>query len=182
MKKINTASLARIALGSAVIAVTSWIYVPSVLPYTLQTLGVFFVLCLLGGRLGSISVLVYVLTGAAGFPVFSGFRGGPGVLIGATGGYIAGFILSALIFRICIYIAGNSLTGRILGSVLGLAGCYAAGSLWYAATVTGSIGAGFLSALGVCVVPFIIPDLIKIALAAALAEVLRRRLGSKLIG
>ena len=183
MKKgINTASLARIALGSAIITVTSWICVPSAVPFTLQTFGVFLVLCLLGGRLGCISVLVYVITGAVGFPVFSGFRGGIGVLLGATGGYVAGFILSALIFRLCVFIGRNSLAARIIGCVLGMAVCYAAGSLWYAVSVTGSLAAGFLSSLGICVVPFIIPDLIKIALAVIFAEVLRLRLGRKLIG
>lgn len=180
-KRIKADSLVRIALGSALISITSWISLPSPLPYTLQTFGVFFTLCLLGGKAGGLSVLVYVLMGALGFPVFSGFRGGIGVLVGATGGYIAGFILSALIFRLITLLGKDSLISRVTGCAVGIAVCWIAGSLWYALTVTGSLTAGFVSALGVCVVPFIIPDLIKITAAVFLAEAVGRRIGRKAV-
>ncbi|MBQ4055068.1 MAG: biotin transporter BioY [Clostridia bacterium] len=181
-KRINAASLARVALGSAVIALTSWISIPAPMPYTLQTFGIFFVLCLLGGKEGLFSVAVYVLIGAVGFPVFSGFRGGLGVLIGPTGGYIMSFILSAVIFRICDAGGRRSFALRMLGSLLGMALCWIGGSLWYAATVTGSVRTGFISAALICVLPFIIPDLIKTVSAVLFAEALRRRIGRKIIG
>ncbi|MBQ3100135.1 MAG: biotin transporter BioY [Clostridia bacterium] len=180
-KRIKAASLVRVALGSALISVTSWISLPSPLPYTLQTFGVFFTLCLLGGGQGGLSVLVYVLMGALGFPVFSGFRGGIAVLLGATGGYITGFILSALIFRFITQLGKDRLCPRIIACICGIAVCWISGSLWYALTVTGSIVTGFISALGVCVVPFIVPDIIKITAAIVLAEAVGRRIGRRVI-
>lgn len=178
-KSIKAASLARIALGSAFITLASWISIPSPMPYTLQTFGIFFTLCLLGGGQGSISVLVYVLIGALGFPVFSGFRGGVAVLVGTTGGYIAGFILSALIFRIVTLLGKNSPASRIVGCTVGIAVCWVCGSMWYAISVTGSLLTGFVAALGICVVPFIIPDIIKIAAAIILSEAVGRRIKRK---
>ena len=80
------------ALTAAIIAVCAWITVPGPVPFTMQTFGVFLALRLLGGKRGSISVALYILLGAAGLPVFSGFKAGIGVLIGPTGGYILGFI------------------------------------------------------------------------------------------
>ena len=67
-------------------------------PFTMQTFAVFLALGLLGGRRGTYAVLVYLLLGMIGIPVFSGFRGGPGVLLGTTGGYILGFLGSALVY------------------------------------------------------------------------------------
>ncbi|MBQ1422124.1 MAG: biotin transporter BioY, partial [Firmicutes bacterium] len=95
--RLDTGDLALVALFAAVMAVCSWITVPAAVPFTLQTMGVFLAVGLLGGKRGTISVLVYLFLGAIGLPVFSGFAGGLGYMMGATGGYIIGFLFSALI-------------------------------------------------------------------------------------
>ena len=89
---MKTRDLTLIAVFAAVIAVCAWISIPAAVPFTLQTLGIFLAVGLLGGRRGTISVGVYLLLGAVGAPVFSGFNGGIGYLLGATGGYLLGFL------------------------------------------------------------------------------------------
>ncbi len=113
-----------------------------------------------------ITVILYIFLGIIGLPVFSGFSGGIGHLLGATGGYVLGFILTALIYYIVIKCFGNSTKNKAVGLSLGLLACYATGTLWYTAIYLEEISLeGLLSALTICVVPFIIPDTIKIAVA-----------------
>lgn len=97
-----------IAIFAVIIAVCSWISVPMVVPFTLQTFGVFCAVGLLGGKRGTLSVLIYVLLGAVGVPVFAGFSSGIGTLFGVTGGYIMGFIFTALIYWLITAIFGKS--------------------------------------------------------------------------
>ena len=164
--------MAYIALTAAFMSICAWISVPATVPFTLQTFAVFLCAAVFGSKCAGIAILVYIMLGAIGLPVFSGFRGGPGMLIGATGGYITGFFPAAVI-------AGWRAKLRpgyavdIIFMLLGLAACYAFGTAWYAA-VYGSGLAAFKSALLVCVVPYLAPDFIKLALAAALAPRLRR--------
>lgn len=161
-----------IGFFAALMALCSWIMVPSALPFTLQTMGVFLTMGLLGGRRGTLSVLTYILLGALGLPVFSGFTGGIGALLGATGGYIAGFLLSALVMWAMEVLFGTGRKVLALSMVLGLLTCYGFGSGWYLAVY--AQGKGLWAVLLQCVVPFMIPDLIKIAVALFLTGRLRR--------
>ena len=140
---------------------------------TLQTFGVFLTLGLLGGKRGSITVLVYLLLGAVGVPVFSGFRGGLGSLLGTTGGYIFGFMLTSLAYWLITAVKDTPLT-RLLAMVLGLALCYACGSWWYMARYlsAGSVTLGIV--LLKCVVPYLLPDALKLTLAWFLTARLKR--------
>lgn len=91
--------LAYIALMAALIALCAWISVPlGPVPFTMQTFGIFAALGLLGGRRGTLAFLIYLLLGIVGLPVFSGFSAGAGVLFGATGGYLLGYLAAALLF------------------------------------------------------------------------------------
>ena len=174
-KKFRVVDLAYMAVCAALIAVCAWITVPAAVPFTLQTFGVFCVLGLLGGRRGTIAVLVYILLGAVGLPVFSGFNGGIGALLGTTGGYILGFIFIGLIYWGAEKLFGSKLAVRIVAMVLGLLVCYAFGTAWFMivyARRSGAIALG--TALGWCVFPFIIPDLIKMALAVLVSDRLRK--------
>jgi biotin transport system substrate-specific component len=84
------------AFFAALITVCSWISLPVAdIAFTMQTFGVFLALGLLGGKWGSVAIAIYLLLGAVGMPVFSGFRGGVGMLAGVTGGYLWGFSSSA---------------------------------------------------------------------------------------
>ena len=172
--RLNTGDLALVALFAAVMAVCSWITVPAAVPFTLQTMGVFLAVGLLRGKRGTISVLVYLFLGAIGLPVFSGFAGGLGYMMGATGGYIIGFLFSALIMWFMEKVFGRDMKILILSMVLGLILCYAFGTAWFITVYSGSNGPiDLATALGWCVFPFIIPDAIKIAVACLLIRRLR---------
>ena len=164
-------NLAFTALGAVLIAVCSWISIPTAVPFTMQTFAVFFVLLALGGRRGTCSILVYILLGAAGMPVFSNFSAGAGVLLGATGGYIAGFLLTGLIYWLFTRLLGQKTAVRVLGLLVGLLTLYAFGTLWYLAVYARTQGsAGLFTVLSWCVFPFVVPDLIKLELALLLAR------------
>jgi biotin transport system substrate-specific component len=160
-----------IAISAALIAICSWISIPTAVPFTLQTFAVFFVLLLLGGETGTIASLVCVLLGAVGVPVFAGFSGGIGILLGSTGGYIIGFLFVGLIYILFEKFFKKNIVMKIVALVLGLAVCYAFGTAWFMHVYIKSSGeVGLLTVLGWCVFPFIIPDLIKMALAVVVAK------------
>jgi len=164
--KLKTIDLAHIAMFAAIMAICSWISIPATVPFTLQTFGVFLAVAVLGGKKGSLSVLVYLLLGAVGAPVFAGFSGGFGVILGSTGGYIVGFLLSALAMWAMEKIPGNRKIILILSMIVGLIICYAFGTIWFMYVYAKSSGAiGLMTALSWCVIPYIIPDVIKIVLA-----------------
>lgn len=173
--KITTKELVFTALMAVIIAVCSWISIPTTVPFTLQTFGVFMAVGLLGGKKGTISVLVYILLGAVGVPVFAGFSGGVGVLFGTTGGYIVGFLLSGLVYWAMTAAFGEKLPIMIIAMVLGLIVCYAFGTAWFMIVYAKNTAPiGLMTALGWCVFPFIIPDCIKIALAVVLTKQLKK--------
>ena len=174
-QKWQARDMAYVAIMSVVIAICSWISVPTTVPFTLQTFAVFLAVGVLGGKRGSLSVLIYILLGAVGIPVFSGFAGGFGVLLGNTGGYIIGFLFSALLMWAMESISGKKNLWLALSMVLGLLVCYAFGTVWFMVGYARNSGAvGLATVLGWCVIPFIIPDLIKIALALVLSKRLRK--------
>ena len=170
-QRSKTYDLVYVSIFVVLIAVCSWISIPLTVPVTLQTFGVFIAVGLLGGKRGTLAVLVYILMGAIGIPVFSGFTGGIGILAGTTGGYIVGFLFSALLMWGMEKLFGKD-TKVLAGSmILGLAVCYAVGTLWFMAGYAASSGAvGIFTVLGWCVFPFIIPDIAKIALALILTK------------
>ena len=171
--KFRTRDLCYMALMAVLIAVCSWITVPSVVPFTLQTFAVFCALELLGGARGTTAVLVYLLLGAAGLPVFHGFTGGLGILLGTTGGYLLGFLLTGLIYWLFERL-GSSLWLRVTALLLGLALCYAFGTLWFMEVYSRANGAlSLTTALGWCVLPFLLPDGAKLVLALLLAARLK---------
>ena len=170
-QKFRTIDLAYIAVGAALIAICSWISIPLTVPFTLQTFAVFFILAALGGKRGTFSILVYILLGAIGVPVFAGFSSGIGVLLGNTGGYILGFLLSGIVYLVLTKLFGESLPVQIIALVLGLALCYAFGTAWFMVVYTKANGAvGLGTVLSWCVLPFILPDLVKLALALTIAR------------
>lgn len=163
--------MANIAMSTALISVCAWVSVPSAVPFTMQTFAVFLAAGVLGSRRALAAVSLYILLGAIGLPVFAGMQGGLGVLVGATGGYISGFLPAA-------FIAGLRHSGKrdgmvdIILMILGLLVCYTFGTLWYALGYLGGME-GIGAALTVCVLPYVIPDLLKILLAAVVARRLR---------
>lgn len=171
VSKGKTYDMVYIGVFAVLMAICSWISIPMTVPFSLQTFAVFLAVGVLGGKRGTITVLIYILLGLIGIPVFSGFSGGIGVLMGNTGGYIIGFVFSALVMWAVEKLLGRSTWALALAMVLGLLTCYAFGTVWFMAVYmskTGAIGLG--AVLGWCVIPFIIPDIIKIALALMLSK------------
>ena len=167
----NTRDMVYIAMFAVLIAVCSWISVPATVPFTLQTFGVFVTVGVLGGKRGSLSVLVYLLLGMIGVPVFAGFSGGIGCLLGSTGGYIIGFLFSALVMWGMEIAFGKSRFVLVLSMILGLMVCYLFGTIWFMTVYARTtVAIGVMTALGWCVFPYIIPDGIKIVLAMILCK------------
>ena len=168
------------AMFTALTALCAWIQIPMQVPFSMQTFAVFAALLFLGGKYGTLSIAVYVLLGAVGAPVFTGFRSGVGALVGVTGGYITGFVLGGLAYWLvetAFRRRKEALFPRILGLSVCLLLCYAFGTVWFTVVHEGLFtAAGFVSALSVCVLPFLIPDALKLALAVLLWRRLAPRL------
>ena len=187
--RMSTADMAHIAIFAALMAVMAQISIPMPggVPFTMQTMGVYLTGIVLGRRKGAYAILLYLLLGLAGLPVFSHFGGGLGRLAGPTGGFLLSYPLMA-------WLAGTGagflygvpgmqgrnetaskragLPGFIL-CMLGATGVnYAMGTLMYSA-VTGN---PLQAALAACVLPFIVTDLVKLGMAAVLGASLRKAL------
>ena len=155
------------SLFAALMAICAWICVPVLdIAFTLQTFAIFLTLGLLGGKRGSGAILIYLLLGAAGMPVFSGFRGGLGMLAGVTGGYLWGFLASGLVYW------ALERFGKLPAMIAGLAACYTCGSAWFYLYT----GGGLWLILLRCVVPYLLPDALKLGLAYILTRRLSRHL------
>ncbi len=174
-RKLRTADLSLIALFASIIAVCSWISIPAAVPVTLQTFGVFLAVGVLGGKRGTLAVLTYLLMGVIGLPVFSGFGGGLGYLMGSTGGYLVGFVFPALVMWGMENIFGKRNQNIVISMTAGLLGCYAFGTIWFMTVYAGKGGAVRAgTVLAVCVVPYILPDILKMMLALAMRKRLVR--------
>lgn len=159
-------TMVRCGLCAALMAVCAWIAVPvGDISITLQTFGIFFTLAFLGGRQGAAVCGVYLLLGAVGLPVFSGFQGGIGILLGPTGGYLFGFFLTCLTFWLL-----EKTLPLWINMIIGLILCYVCGSLWF---YYGYAQNGLWVILIKCVVPYLIPDAIKILLALTVRKKLK---------
>ena len=168
-----------VPLFAVIIALCSVISVPFTVPFTLQSFGVFFALCFLGGRNGTLSLFIYLALGAVGFPVFSGGGAGVGVLFGFTGGYLFGWLAAGFCVMLFERIFGERLTVRAVAVSVGLLLCYCFGTLWFVVCSGGFSAVSLWSALCTCVFPFVVFDIIKLFLAVflcgRLARIIKKR-------
>ena len=170
MSKSKAYPIVLVGVFVAIISICAWISIPMVpIPITLQTLGVFITASILGAKLGTVSIIIYILLGAVGLPVFSNFTGGFGILLSPTGGFIIGFIFTALTIGI-ITSFKNSILTNTLAMLLGLLLCYTFGTVWYCIYAN----VDFITAVLVCVVPFLFGDAIKIIVASILVTKLKK--------
>ena len=177
MRPSKTTDLVYIAMAAALLAVCSWISTPpigTIVPFTLQTFAVFVTVGLLGPRRGTSAIFIYILLAAVGLPVLSGFKGGLGALTGPTGGYVIGFLFTAFImdvFQLIQKKAGAPWL-LILSMILGLMVCYLFGTLWFCHVYISEEGSrmGFAAAASYCVLPYLIPDAVKIILAGLICS------------
>lgn len=170
--KPKALKLTQTALFAVIISACSMLCVPAAIPFTLQTFGVFLALFVMGGKYGTLSITVYVLLGAVGLPVFHGFSSGIGILLGSTGGYLLGFILSGLFYLLIMHFFAGKKAVQLVAAFGGMMICYIFGTVWF--VLTSAESRGFAAAFTACVIPFIIPDTIKILLAFFLSKRIER--------
>lgn len=153
------------------LALCSWISIPFAVPFTMQTFAVYFICFLFGGKRATLYVFAYLLCGAIGLPVFSGFKGGVQALFDLTGGYILGFLWIALWMALTQRWWNPNRKIFLFFASIGLFICYIFGTVWFFFVSMSQNNVMTLGAiLLVCVVPFVIPDLIKIGLAYGLGK------------
>ena len=177
-QKINASAkeICYIAVCVAIMAVCSVITIPlpGGVPVTLQTFAVFLCVGLLGTMRATVAVTVYILLGMIGVPIFSGFGSGVGVILGPTGRYIIGFIFSSIISGSLIKVFGEKPYAVFLAMIIGLLVCYFTGTLWFVGVKSTFTWQGIVYAFTACVLPFIIPDLAKIALAILISNRMKK--------
>lgn len=142
---------------------------PIGVPITLQTLGIYLIALYLKPKLAFITTLTYLLMGIIGLPVFHGFKGGIGILLGPTGGYIFAFPFTALLISYLVY-NKNSLIIKIISLIIGTCLCYFIGTLWFVFISDNSL----LAALSMCVIPFIPGDIVKMIIALFLINKIKK--------
>ena len=164
-QKIKTKQMVLIALMTAVTCVLGPLSIPlpfSPVPISLTNFAIFLAIFVLGMKNGTISFIIYLLLGAVGVPVFSSFRGGLQVLAGPTGGYLIGFIFLALIMGFALDHFNRKLVPTIIGMIIGMAVCYAFGTVWLAKLLSLSFKEGLMMG----VIPYLAGDAAKIIIAA----------------
>ena len=158
---MKTKKLVYSALFASLIAIMALVAIPTQpIPLNMALFAVLLAGGILGKKYGTLSVVVYILLGVAGIPVFAGFRGGLSVLMGPTGGFIVGYIVVAYITGV-VYERTREIKYTLPFMVMSVILCYIIGTIWYCFIMNSS----FLTAISVCVFPFIAGDVLKIILA-----------------
>ena len=164
-QKIRTKQMVLIALMTAVTCVLGPLSIPlpfSPVPISLTNFAIFLAIFVLGMKSGTISFIIYLLLRSVGVPVFSSFRGGFQVLAGPTGVYLIGFIFLALIMGFALDHFDRKLVPTIIGMIIGMAVCYAFGTVWLAKLLSLSFKEGLMMG----VIPYLAGDAAKIIIAA----------------
>lgn len=173
IEKGSTYQYVLAAFGAAIIAVLAQVTIPlPLIPITGQTLAVGIIVTILGTRLGTLSVLLYILLGAVGLPVFSGMSGGLGILVGPTGGYIVGFLATAIIMGLYLDKFGITFAQAIIANIIGMFVTLVFGTVWLKIVADYTWTAAFMGG----VAPFIVVGIVKAVLAAWIGVIVRRRL------
>lgn len=181
-KNLSLLNISQIAICVVIIIVCTWVNIPTLIPFTMQSFAIFLTLLLLGGYKGSIAICVYIILGVIGVPVFANFKSGISALFGLTGGYIIGFIFQGVVYIIIDKISGvlglgEKLYIKIIGLIIGQCTCYLMGSLWFVNiynlnNIDNNIG--ILGAMTMCVLPYIIPDILKMSLAISIYKRIKK--------
>ncbi|MBQ8689925.1 MAG: biotin transporter BioY [Clostridia bacterium] len=174
MRKSFIYDVTLIALFAAFISICSFITIPVfTVPITLQSFAIMSALLILGGVRGTVAVALYIAIGAVGLPVFSGFTGGIGRLFDATGGFIIGFLAASLVYLLITSLFSDAGAVAVIATVVAQLTVYLCGWLWFSAVY--SDGAYTASLLTV-VLPFVLPDAVKLVLAHLVAAKIKKYL------
>ena len=173
-RNISTKSLVLTALFAALTAVLAQLQLPlGPVPFNLAVLGAYLAGMMLEPLWAAVSMLVYMLLGLIGVPVFAGFTGGPAILFGKTGGYVLGYLFIALLTSLAVR-RGKNVFAAALGMLAGLLVCYALGTAWFMALT----GTDLAQSLLWCVWPFVVPDVCKAVCAYVVGSLVNVRLAT----
>jgi len=172
-KKISTTTMAVVALMTAVLCVLAPFSIPvGPIPISLATLGLYLAVIILGRKRAVTVCLLYLLIGFIGLPVYSGFSGGPAKLLGPTGGYLIGYVFLTYIAGIIVDKFPKNHWLCLLGLVIGTVVCYIWGTGWMAYQMK----LAFVEAIMIGVVPFLVGDVIKIATAVWIGQMIKKQI------
>ena len=167
--------MALVAMMTCLLIICSWLTIPAAVPFTLQTFAVFCSLILLGGKSGLTSVVLYVFMGIVGIPVFSGFQGGIGHILGPTGGYIIGLIAAAVFYCLFEPLFAKAAKIQLVALIGGQLICYLFGTLWFQVFYgIRGVSYSFCTIIFICVIPYIIPDIVKLVFAWIISKKVRK--------
>ena len=170
-KRISTACT--VGICTAIIVVSAYIRIPMIVPITLQSLAIMLVSGVFGAKIGLLSTAAYILLGAIGLPIFSGAEAGASALFGISGGFIWGFLLVSAFVGIITDIfckrGKNSFVLRLIVMLVAGVVLYACGVAFYCLAYVGAADSSVGAAMSLLVLPYIIPDIVKMVLAAYLS-------------
>lgn len=172
MKNQKVLKSTLIALMTSVLCILAPISIPipfSTVPISCATFAVYLCAGVLGPKSGTISVVIYILLGLVGLPVYAGWSAGAGVIAGPTGGYLFGYLIISFCTGIFISKTNRRVFNTVLGMVLGTIGCYIIGTIWLGL----QLNLGVKGALFAGVIPFLLGDIFKIILATIIIGPLR---------
>ena len=177
MEKNNVRKMTFTALITALLCVLGPAIIPiEPIPFSLQVFAVFLAVYILGAKQGTIAVILYLVIGCVGVPVFAGFSGGAGRIVAPAGGFLVGFVPLALISGFFIDRFPNSVLIQFVGMWIGLIVLYAFGTAWLIVLTKFPLA----KALKAAVYPFVAFDSLKAVLAIILGRIVKKRLGDKL--
>lgn len=176
-KLMKTKDMVLCAVFSALICIFSVMTIPiGVVPISMAVFGILLTSIILGWKKAAISVLVFILLGTVGIPVFAGFKSGVGVLLGPTGGYIWSFIFVAItVGALTSKLHTNKVAALavILGaSLIGVIVCYTFGTIQFMIVSKNDL----IKSLSLCVYPFIVVDILKCVGATLIGYAVRKAL------
>ena len=171
MKKTTAMQLTTMGLMTALMCVLAplSIQLPGLVPISLGSFIVYLTVYIVGLEYAAVSNVVYILLGAFGLPVFSGYVGGLAKLTGPTGGYIIGFIAVTIVCGIALKVFKGNIVAFFAAMVVGTALLYLLGTLWFMHVM----GTGLQASLTACVYPFIPFDLVKMVIVCILGPAVR---------
>lgn len=158
--------LIQTSIFAAFMAIASPISIPiGAIPITMSLLAVFLCGAILPPLQAFFAIFVFIFLGAVGLPVFSGYEGGIGVIVGVKGGFILSYPIMVLVISYVIKIfKKRNVLSLVCGMIPALIICHSLGTLWYCRLT----GIGFAEGIKLCSLPFIVPDLLKIAVAISI--------------
>lgn len=173
VEDMTTKQMTSIALMTAIICILAPLSIPiGAVPISFTNLVLYFSVYIIGTKNSLISYTLYCLLGIIGLPVFSGFEGGLGKVVGPTGGCLIGFFFVIIISGVFIERFKNYRIMHLIGMIIGAIVVYLSATLWFCYVMD----TNFIAGLMVCAVPFIIGDLLKIIAALTVARKIRERL------